>query len=238
MPPAVTASLGRGDRAAGSHEGSLTDSPLQTSSVPSSSPEDTGKHHPGWRVPRAEAPSSSAGAGAYRALRRTGPNAAPRTHMGSPVWTASNHFTTTSPGREQGGHERAGCPGQGPARAARSRNAGCTICPFLRMATHPSPPHPWQDSGMLPKAGCGLILCQDEPRRALPTQDGRPRAPRGSSTLQSMPRKLGKHLLGRPAPCGSLAMQLPKPDPPRGSPCPSAWDRPFTNAARAQPKPA
>lgn len=39
-------------------------------------------------------------------LSRTGPNAAPRTHMGSPVWMASNHFTTTSPGREQGGVSR------------------------------------------------------------------------------------------------------------------------------------
>lgn len=164
MPPTVTASLSCGDRAAGSHEGSLTDSPLQTSSVPSSSPEDTGKHHPGWHIPWAETPSSSASA--YRALRRTGPNAAPRTHMGSPVWMASNHFTTTSPGREQGGHERAGHPGQGLARVVRSRNAGRTICPFPRMATHPPPLLPQQDLGMLPKPGCGLIPCQDEPRRA------------------------------------------------------------------------
>lgn len=46
----------RGDRTAGSHKASLTDSLLQISSVPSSSPEDPGKHHPGWRVPRAETP--------------------------------------------------------------------------------------------------------------------------------------------------------------------------------------
>lgn len=33
----------------------------------------------------------------YRAFSRSGPNTAPRAHMGSPVWAASNHFTATSP---------------------------------------------------------------------------------------------------------------------------------------------
>lgn len=33
----------------------------------------------------------------YWALSRTGPKSAPRMHMGRPVWTASNHFTTISP---------------------------------------------------------------------------------------------------------------------------------------------
>lgn len=171
-PPTVTTSLGCKEK---SSRFTLTDSPLQTSSVPSLSPEDTGKHHPGWSIPQAETLSSSARA--YRALRWMGPKAAPRTHMGSPVWTASNHFTTTSPGREQKDHERAGCPGRGPASAVQSHNAGCTICPFPRMAMHLSPPPPWQDLGMLPKSGHGLILCQNEPHCAPPTQGGQPRAP-------------------------------------------------------------
>lgn len=65
------------------------------------------------------------------------------------------------------------------------------------------------------------VLCQDEPCCALPTHYHREmsRDPQGSSTLQSMPRKLGKHLLGRLDPCRSSAMQLPKPDPPHSSPC-------------------
>ena len=37
----------------------------------------------------------------YLELRRSGPSAAPRTHMGSPVWAASNHFTATSPGTKR-----------------------------------------------------------------------------------------------------------------------------------------
>lgn len=36
----------------------------------------------------------------YWALSRTGPKSAPRMHMGKPVWTASNHFTTISPGEK------------------------------------------------------------------------------------------------------------------------------------------
>lgn len=88
----------------------MTDSPLQISRVPSLSPADMGKHHTGWVYPGQRL-------GTYRVLSRTGPNAAPRTHMGSPVWTASNHFTTTSPGREQGGREQAEHLDQGPARA-------------------------------------------------------------------------------------------------------------------------
>lgn len=35
--------------------------------------------------------------GLYLAFSRSGPNKAPRAHMGSPVWAASNHFTATSP---------------------------------------------------------------------------------------------------------------------------------------------
>ena len=38
----------------------------------------------------------------YWALSRIGPKSALRTHMGRPVWTASNHFTTISPGRQGG----------------------------------------------------------------------------------------------------------------------------------------
>ena len=45
----------------------------------------------------------------YWALSRMGPKSALRTHMGRPVWTASNHFTTISPGgRRGGGGEGAG----------------------------------------------------------------------------------------------------------------------------------
>lgn len=33
----------------------------------------------------------------YLTFSRSGPNTAPREHMGSPVWAASNHFTATSP---------------------------------------------------------------------------------------------------------------------------------------------
>lgn len=33
----------------------------------------------------------------YLVLSRSGPNTAPRAHMGRPVWAASNHFTATSP---------------------------------------------------------------------------------------------------------------------------------------------
>lgn len=33
----------------------------------------------------------------YLMFRRRGPKAAPRAHMGRPVWAASNHFTATSP---------------------------------------------------------------------------------------------------------------------------------------------
>lgn len=33
----------------------------------------------------------------YLTFSRSGPNTAPRAHMGSPVWAASNHFTATSP---------------------------------------------------------------------------------------------------------------------------------------------
>lgn len=33
----------------------------------------------------------------YLTFSRSGPSTAPRAHMGSPVWAASNHFTATSP---------------------------------------------------------------------------------------------------------------------------------------------
>lgn len=133
VPPTVTASLGCGDRADGSHQGSPPTPCCKLAVFPSSSPEDPGKHHPGWHVPTAETPSSSAGA--YRALRWMGPNAAPRTHMGSPVWTASNHFTTTSPGREQGAVSEQDSQVDGHPGLCK---AGCTFCPFLRMLqTHP-----------------------------------------------------------------------------------------------------
>lgn len=46
----------------------------------------------------------------YWALSRIGPKSAPRIHMGRPVWTASNHFTTISPG---GGNEVGGEQGPG-----------------------------------------------------------------------------------------------------------------------------
>ena len=56
----------------------------------------------------------------YWALSRIGPKSALRTHMGRPVWTASNHFTTISPGR-QGGEvsEKRGWAGGGEASDAQ-----------------------------------------------------------------------------------------------------------------------
>uniref|UniRef100_A0A8B9B9X3 TruB pseudouridine synthase family member 2 n=1 Tax=Anser brachyrhynchus TaxID=132585 RepID=A0A8B9B9X3_9AVES len=45
-------------------------------------------------------------------------------HIGSPVWTASNHFTTTSPARKQGGSEQAGSR-RGARSHARTRPLLC-----------------------------------------------------------------------------------------------------------------
>lgn len=44
----------------------------------------------------------------YLMLRRRGPKEAPRAHMGSPVWAASNHFTATSPETSKGSRGKGG----------------------------------------------------------------------------------------------------------------------------------
>lgn len=43
----------------------------------------------------------------YLTFSRSGPNTAPRAHMGSPVWAASNHFTATSPESSGKGQRKA-----------------------------------------------------------------------------------------------------------------------------------
>lgn len=53
--------------------------------------------------------------------------------MGSPVWTASNHFTTTSPGREQGGVSRQSTQIKGQPWLCGS-SAQAEHLPFSRMA--------------------------------------------------------------------------------------------------------
>lgn len=139
-------------------EESMTDSPCKPAVSPLS---------PGKAPHRAQT-------GTYRVLSRTGPNAAPRTHMGSPVWMASNHFTTTSPGREQGGCEH--------TEPVWVLSTGCT-------SALPKDGY----LGILPESGYGPIPV---PGWAL-SHTTHP--PRGMASQK--PRELGDHVPGRPTPC-------------------------------------
>lgn len=60
----------------------------------------------------------------YWARSRTGPKSAPRMHMGRPVWTASNHFTTISPGGRVGGE-------MGSEQRPGSRRGNSEVCRLL-----------------------------------------------------------------------------------------------------------
>lgn len=171
VPPTVTAALGCGDRADGSHEGSPSSSPLHISSVPLFI-----RRGPWQASPRLARPHARDSLDIGRCLPCAEMDGAERcsqdTH-GQPCLDGFKplHHDLTWEGA--GSHQWAGQPSRWPARAVRSCNAGCTFCPFPRMlqtdATDTSPLPPWQDSGMLPKSGSGLIPCQDEPRCAPPT---------------------------------------------------------------------